>query len=528
MKLLRLIAALILLPLCLSFTGLWELQRVTDRHQFYTKLQDEIQRARPQLSRLIASPERRENRIDIDGESMSIASAYSRFEEAANGLDTMVFVSTLMKWLAIGAAMLGLLAALVGACGLLALKGSGSHARRSRELLLRTFSRVRQILPLALVGHFATMGTAAAAILGFEALGIWHMGEMGAGELKIILVVLMVVAACLYSIWQMGHQLRVVLRMFEPTSMPIVGRVVTPEEAPVLWAYVGDLARRLGALFPDHIVLGVADGFYVTASDASVQPMALPLKGRTLHIPMIYLGVMDAAEISAVIGRELAHFAGEESEHSLRFLPIHEGIGRSLDVIAETITFSGLLQRTILRPALMLGIYFLESFDNAVNHWSRTRELAADMAAASLGGNAAAASALVRISAIQPLLQERLDVHMTYAMNSMSDRVMSKDLPTAVITELAGQPVTLPDNQLTFQLSHPSDTHPSNAERIVGLQAAADDAIRAGIRPIIAAHACAAMNQYFINPKAVRTSLTKGFIAYYVDHDMVIVKTLRT
>ncbi len=103
---------------------------------------------------------------------------------------------------------------------------------------------------------------------------------------------------------------------------------------------------------------------------------------------------------------------------------------------------------------------------------------------------------------------------MTYAMNSMSDRVMSKDLPTAVITELAGQPVTLPDNQLTFQLSHPSDTHPSNAERIVGLQAAADDAIRAGIRPIIAAHACAAMNQYFINPKAVRTSLTKAFIAY--------------
>ncbi|WP_331281595.1 M48 family metalloprotease, partial [Pseudomonas viridiflava] len=137
----------------------------------------------------------------------------------------------------------------------------------------------------------------------------------------------------------------------------------------------------------------------------------------------------------------------------------------------------------ILRPALMLGIYFLESFDNAVNHWSRTRGLAADVAAASLGGNAAAASALVRISAIQPLLQERLDVHMTYAMNSMSDRVMSKDLPTAVITELAGQPVTLPDNQLTFQLSHPSDTHPSNAERIVGLQAAADDAIRAGIRP---------------------------------------------
>ncbi|WP_163020165.1 M48 family metalloprotease, partial [Pseudomonas viridiflava] len=118
------------------------------------------------------------------------------------------------------------------------------------------------------------------------------------------------------------------------------------------------------------------------------------------------LGLMNAAETSAVIGHELAHFAGEDTEYSLRFLPIYDGIGRSLVVIAANMMISDLLQRTILRPAFMLGVHFMESFDHAVNHWSRVRELAADAAGASLAGNAAAASALVRISAIDPLLQD--------------------------------------------------------------------------------------------------------------------------
>ncbi|WP_163018180.1 M48 family metallopeptidase, partial [Pseudomonas viridiflava] len=131
----------------------------------------------------------------------------------------------------------------------------------------------------------------------------------------------------------------------------VLGREVTPEEAPALWAYVRELATRLGALSPDHIVLGMIEGFYVTSGDVSLLPAEISLKGRTLHIPMMYLGLMNAAETSAVIGHELAHFAGEDTEYSLRFLPIYDGIGRSLVVIAANMMISDLLQRTILRPA---------------------------------------------------------------------------------------------------------------------------------------------------------------------------------
>ncbi|ORC54051.1 hypothetical protein BZK31_26610 [Pseudomonas floridensis] len=117
----------------------------------------------------------------------------------------------------------------------------------------------------------------------------------------------------------------------------------------------------------------------------------------------------------------------------------------------------GLFQCTIPRSPLMLGVHFLESIDNAFNRWGRTGKLAADLAVAGLE---ACCSCLT-----QTLIQKRFDVHIVYAMSSTSDRVMPSDLPTTVMIDLAGQTIALP------------------TERIVGLQATADDAIRAGITP---------------------------------------------
>lgn len=528
MKIYKLIAVLILLPLGLNLVGVWQLQRSVDNTQRLTGIQAELLHARPYFEKLARSPSALTRTIEIDGENISISTALARLEEAEKGLDTVVVLGHVTTWLARAVIALGLLAALVGGVGLAGLKWAGSRALHSRERLLHTFSRVSRILPFVLVGHIVAMGAAVSAILSFEALGLWHAGRMAAGELKLIIVVLMVVAACLYSIWQMGKQLRVMLRMFEPTAMQVLGREVTPDEAPVLWADVRDLAGRLGALSPDHIVLGMTEGFYVTSSDVSLQPSEVTLKGRTLHVPIMYLGLIDAAETRAVIGHELAHFAGEDTEYSLRFLPIYDGIGRSLGVIAETMLFSDVLQRTILRPAFMLGIYFLESFDHAVNHWSRVRELAADAAGATLAGNAAAASALVRISAIDPLLQERVYLHIAHATNPEPGQVLTKDLPTSVLHELADQTLALPEEEMAIQLPHPSDTHPSNGERVAALHVAADEAIRAGTRPVIAAQACAAMDHYFIDPQALRVRLTEDFMCHQVAHDAELVTELRT
>jgi Zn-dependent protease with chaperone function len=528
MRTLKLIAVLILLPLFLGLFAVWELQRSTESIKEFADIKAELSEMHVKIEAMVAKPFSRSAKVDINGERMGVHEALSRVTQAEHELTIVQPVAGVMNNLAKGAIALGLLASLVGVLGLLGLRWAGARASHSRERLLHTFSRVSRLLPYLLVGHIVAMGAAVAAILGFEGLGLWHMGNMSTGEFKLMLVVLMLMLGFLYSIWQMGKQLPVMLHMFQSTPMSVLGQVVTPEQAPALWARVRELADQLGALAPEHIVLGMTEGFYVTSSDVNLLPSGSALKGRTLHVPMLYLGLLDSAETGAVIGHELAHFAGADTEYSLRFVPIYEGIGRSLGVIAETMLQSDVLQRTTLWPAFMLGEYFMERFDHAVNHWSRVRELAADAAGAKLTGNTAIASALVRISAIDPLLQQGVSTHVARATNPSSEHVLTRDLPGSVVQELAAQPLTLPEEDMAASLPHPSDTHPSNRERLASLQVTVEEAVSRGTRPIIAAQACAAMDHYFADPQALRARITEDFLGHYVEQDAAIVQELRS
>ncbi|WP_223503830.1 M48 family metallopeptidase [Pseudomonas sp. BF-R-24] len=527
MKYLKLIAVLVLLPLCLGLIGIWELQRSSDAGWQFARARAELIDIRPQLEALSRKRGSSAIAVDVDGERVDIALGLSRLKEALDAFDTLIPVNAVRTFLAKGVVVLGLTASLIGVSGLLWLGWAGLRASRSREQLLYNFTEVSRTLPYLLVGHIVFMGLAVAAILAFESLVFWHAGQMIAGEIKLIAIAMMVILGFMYSIWQMGKQLPVMLHMFESTPMPVLGQEVSAQQAPELWAYVRGLADRLGALPPEHIVLGMAEGFYVTSSDVDLLPSNTALKGRTLHVPMVYLGLLDTQETSAVIGHELAHFAGADTEYSLRFVPIYDGIGRSLGVIAETMLHSDVLQRTILWPALMLGEYFFERFEHAVNHWSRVRELAADATGAELAGNVATASALVRISAIDPLLQESVFTQVAHATNSSAGHVLSRDLPTSVVQELAAQSLTLPEEEMATSLPHPSDTHPSNGERITSLQVTLEEALSRGTRPIIAAQACAAMDRHFADPQALRARITEDFLDHYVEQDATAVEELR-
>lgn len=529
MKILKLIAVLVLFPLALNLLGVWELQRSTDNRLTYAGYQADLDRARPELQAIADKSGSRPVMVDVgDGEKMEVKEALSRVADLQGELDTLLPLTDVMVWLAIGVITLGLLAALMGGVGLLALNWAGRRAMQSREQLLHSFTRVTRLLPFVLVGHVVVMGAAIAALVAFEALNVWHAGQLSAGEMKFMFFAMVLVAGCLYSIWQMGTQLRVMLNMFQPTPMDVMGEAVTVDQAPVLWAYVKDLALKLGALPPDHIVLGMAAGFYVTSGDIALAPANTTLTGRTLHVPLAYLGILDEAETTAVIGHELGHFAGADTEFSMRFVPIYHGIERSLVVIGQTLVDSEWLQRATLHPAFMLGAYFMESFDHAVMHWSRVRELEADAAGAQLAGNLAAASALVRISAIDPMLQDRLATHIAQATNVTPEQSAVQDLPTALLHEIAALPLTLPEEEMATQLPHPSDTHPSNGERVASLNVSIDDAVRSGTRPLDAAVACAAMNRYFAQPEVLRSRLTQDYLSHHVQQDAAIVEALRT
>ncbi|MGV8371123.1 M48 family metallopeptidase, partial [Pseudomonas aeruginosa] len=119
-----------------------------------------------------------------------------------------------------------------------------------------------------------------------------------------------------------------------------------------------------------------------TANRVCLQPSGEHLEGRSLYLSLPLLGLLDRAELSAVMAHELAHFAGRDAHYSLRFLPIYQGAASQLAAIEEQ--EANVFERAALEPARLLAGYFLERFALAVNHWSRLREFAADRRAAQL------------------------------------------------------------------------------------------------------------------------------------------------
>ncbi|WP_228482282.1 L-seryl-tRNA(Sec) selenium transferase [Pseudomonas aeruginosa] len=193
------------------------------------------------------------------------------------------------------------------------------------------------------------------------------------------------------------------LRLRPAPALDVIGRRLGEEDAPELWTLLRELAARLDTPAPQHLLVGLCDGFYVTANRVCLQPSGEHLEGRSLYLSLPLLGLLDRAELSAVIAHELAHFAGRDAHYSLRFLPIYQGAASQLAAIEEQ--EANVFERAALEPARLLAGYFLERFGLAVNHWSRLREFAADRRAAQLAGAPAMASALLRSAAAAPLHQ---------------------------------------------------------------------------------------------------------------------------
>ncbi|WP_413816315.1 ArsB/NhaD family transporter [Pseudomonas aeruginosa] len=187
------------------------------------------------------------------------------------------------------------------------------------------------------------------------------------------------------------------LRLRPAPALDVIGRRLGEEDAPELWTLLRELAARLDTPAPQHLLVGLCDGFYVTANRVCLQPSGEHLQGRSLYLSLPLLGLLDRAELSAVIAHELAHFAGRDAHYSLHFLPIYQGAASQLAAIEEQ--EANVFERAALEPARLLAGYFLERFGLAVNHWSRLREFAADRRAAQLAGAPAMASALLRSAA---------------------------------------------------------------------------------------------------------------------------------
>ena len=348
-------------------------------------------------------------------------------------------------------------AALWGGGGLWAVRRAGRQAMRSREALMDAFARWRVGLARYLGWLLAFVALASVALVLVYVGMVW---QMLAGHVRVyaigarfgpLLLAAGMAWGSVVALWRLRRVMQLADEPFE-----VRGLLLTPAQAPGLWRHVADLAQRVGTAAPDHLVLGLLDGFCVTCARLRVLPGGPLLQGRTLYVPLTYLCLLRRDEVDAAIAHELGHLLGEDGVWSMRFTPLYTGMQHALERLTDE-------EGNVLAgsaPALFFGEYVLESFHLAVQHWRRARELEADAVSARVAGPQATARALVHVCALSPVVDERLE-----AIARHPDEA-EHDLIAMLQADAQAKPLQAPDLTEEAAAAHPYDAHPPTLERL--------------------------------------------------------------
>ncbi len=356
-------------------------------------------------------------------------------------------------WLAIAAL-------LTGAAAWLMLRVDAWRARASRDFLHQQLSRSWHRLGQCLTAYTALLVGALGLSALYEMSWGWsHYHEGG-------LIILVVVLPMLSMVWigvMLILRLRTRWRLTETPSCAFLGRPLTRQQAPGLWAWVEHLAAQLNAPAPEHIVVGIDQSFFVTSTQVVLQPSGEVLNGRTLYLPLTYLSALSQHETASIIGHELGHFSSRDtergSETSARFSLMYTHFS-SIATAEEAPSW-------IERPTLWMTGHFLHHFQIAVHHWSRAQELVADRAGAQVAGARTFCQALLRVIA----LDNEID---TLLHGPRRDHLVQ-----ALAQHLQHHRLHLSEQALEIAITHPFDTHPATAVRLQQLGGTLDDQLLA-------------------------------------------------
>ena len=377
----RLLLCLVLVPALLAGLGAWQSWRAEQQAERLGAAQQRVERALAERGRC-----RRGASVRVDGRAYVRDLALARLDEQLADTRSAQRLNRFAAVLADSGACLAALVAVLGAVSLAGIAGAARSALRSRRCLLLWFELGRRLLPCLLLAQIGLLALALACAGTFEILGLWRVGQVPVSE-------------------------DAPERGADPSRPAGVGVANAGEDQPLAPAP----GAGPGCHRPPAGRRGCTGTLDATARaggaprHASPAPVGRSLRrllrdrqprlpatfrrasGRTQPIPPLpLLGLLDRAELSAVIAHELAHFAGRDAHYSLHFLPIYQGAASQLAAIEQE---ANVFERAALEPARLLAGYFLERFGLAVNHWSRLREFAADRRAAQLAGAPAMASA---------------------------------------------------------------------------------------------------------------------------------------
>ncbi len=243
--------------------------------------------------------------------------------------------------------------------------------------------------------------------------------------------------------------------------------VLPPAEEPELWGFVRNLAARMGAKPPDHIVGGLEPNFYVT--EAHVYCYSGMLRGRTMYVSLPLCRILTMPEFEAVLCHELAHYKGLDTRFSGLFYPVYARAGFALRTLgAES---DSIASEIVLFPARLIIQTFLDSFALAESRVGRRRELAADRVASQMIGGRHVGSVLMKFHAYSRLWK-RVAGSLRQTHEPPPGSNASRMFESVVLTATRPEILENLDGQ---EPPHPTDTHPPLSERLRALQHPLED-----------------------------------------------------
>ena len=243
----------------------------------------------------------------------------------------------------------------------------------------------------------------------------------------------------------------------------VMGTVLDQNSQSKIYTFIRDIAEKLGARRPDHIVVGLEPNFYVTSADVKVIGDNKKLSGETLFLSLPLARIFSKEEIKAVIGHELGHFRGHDTYYSLKFSPVYAGLTHGLSSMQSDNSSINIATY----PAMTLISYMIDVFHKNVSTISREREFEADKAATEVAQPEALATALLKIglyanawgnlvnTTVERLSKRKFTRNLSRLFSSTVKYDVNKEKIPEVIQDIGKGTIT-----------HPTDTHPPTAMRI--------------------------------------------------------------
>lgn len=330
-----------------------------------------------------------------------------------------------------------------------------------RARLARIFTPVVRVMTVS-VGLLITVQAA----LATYAIYLWESEETGRITIKLMLIGF---GGIIFGLALLGAA----IRSLRAEEGYVFGVKVGPQDQPRLVREIEDVAKDLAAHTPDNVVMGLEPTFFVTSSPVRMLDGTL-LHGRTLFLSLPLMRLFRVDEFRAVVGHELTHFKGADTEYSQKFAPAYARLSTTL---AET-EGEGLFQSIASMPLA----YTLREFAETERTIGRQRELIADQGAAQVASSGALVRALIKVaihSELWPSLRSHSESELSegkaYANLSAMYATVAVDQVPAI------DRVALVEALTSYRMAHPVDTHPTLDERAKALSASIEAEVDAAL-----------------------------------------------